>query len=285
MKADRPGIALQNLVAALERVLSQQDGVTIESPKRLRDKDTGRLREHDVCITRRHAHHTVLTGIEVKDTGRKIGVPEIEAFSKKCEKTGIHHRIMVSAQGFTKTARTKAAALDVVCMELSDVDAFDWMAIDFFVQIERRVPHVEAVVFFKSTNPIKPFKVFDTNRSEITPPHLVNVIYKALDENDIHPPTDEDTPVSVRAYTTDWVGIGSDSVEHEIDFMELSGTISVCRSVSPMRLHAYTGPDANYAVASTDVVLDTVAGQILFIRDEENIRVVWSPDAKQSKAD
>ncbi|MGI8611531.1 MAG: restriction endonuclease [Sphingomicrobium sp.] len=283
MKAPRPGIALQNLVAALERVLSQQAGVTIESPRRLRDKDTGQLREHDVCITRRHAHHTILTGIEVKDTGRKAGVPEVEAFAKKCEKTGVHHRVLVSASGFTKTARTKAAALDIVCMELSEVDSFDWMAVDFFVQIDRQIPHIDARVFFKATKPSEPFRVYDANKVEMTPSHLANVVYMALDKNGLTPPVDQDTPVSVRALTEGWFGVGEDGEEHEIDFLELFGTISVRQSTNPVRLHSYTGPDANYAVATTDVTLGNVAGQIVFIRDAEHVQVAWSPNPTQSK--
>src|SRR4051794_29899547 len=96
----RPGIAFQDLVATLERVLSSQDGVDIATPCYLPDKDTGARREHDVVITRRHGHHLIRTALECKDTGRTVGVPQVEAFAKKCEKTGIHHPVIVSSSGF-----------------------------------------------------------------------------------------------------------------------------------------------------------------------------------------
>jgi hypothetical protein len=67
-------------VAILERMFAHKDGVTLDSSLRLPDKDTGRLHEHDVVITRRTHHGSSLTAIECTDQGRKVGVPQIEAF-------------------------------------------------------------------------------------------------------------------------------------------------------------------------------------------------------------
>lgn len=285
MVTDRPGLALQSLVATLERSLSEREGVTFESPKRLRDKDTGRWREHDVVITRRDAHHTILTAIEVKDTGRKVGVPEVEAFAHKCERTGVHHRMIVSARGFTQTALHKAAALDIVCMELAEVAGFDWMGINFFVRIERNIPHINAEVFFEETQPELPFQVLDRDDTEMTPGHLVNLIYQALAENGIEPPVDQDTPVVVRAFTPGWIGVGSAGVKHPIKFIELHGTISIRQSYDPVRTHSYIGAGANYAIATTDVKIGDIEGKIVFIRDNEHIRVAWTPDGAPPKPD
>nr|WP_249817178.1 restriction endonuclease [Bradyrhizobium sp. 160] len=108
-------------------MFAHQDGVTVASSLRLPDKDTGRLREHDVVITRHTHHGPNLTAIECRDQGRKVGVPQIEAFAKKCEKTGIHHGIVVAANGFTSTARTKAKALNLTCMNLAEAESFEWI--------------------------------------------------------------------------------------------------------------------------------------------------------------
>lgn len=277
MKALRPGIALQELVAALERTLAQSEGVTIESPKFLPDKDTGRRREHDVVITRRDAHHTILTAIEVKDTGRKVGVPQIEAFSKKCEKTGVHHRVIVSGSGFTKSASAKADALDIACIHLSEAEAFDWMGLEFFVRIERNIPHINATVFFKASKPTEPFKVVDRNGVEVTPAHMASMIYEAMRQNDIEAPVGEDTPILVQANTEQFFGIGAEGEKHEIDFMELEATVVVRSSSSPARLHTYVGSGANYAVVTTDAPVGDKSGQLLFVRDDERIRMAWSP--------
>lgn len=45
---ERPGQRFHNFVAILERMFARQDGMTVASSLRLPDKDTGRLREHDV---------------------------------------------------------------------------------------------------------------------------------------------------------------------------------------------------------------------------------------------
>ena len=51
MSDDRPGIRFQNFVARLEQILTSSEGVTVESSKRLIDKDTGRLIESSVNIS------------------------------------------------------------------------------------------------------------------------------------------------------------------------------------------------------------------------------------------
>jgi len=43
----KPGENLQRLVAAIERSMLAAPNVKIQSPAWLRDKDTGRRREHD----------------------------------------------------------------------------------------------------------------------------------------------------------------------------------------------------------------------------------------------
>jgi hypothetical protein len=104
-------------------MFAHKGGVTVASSLRLHDKDTGQPREHDVVIIRRTHHGPNLTAIECRDQGRKVGVPQIE----KCEKTGIHHGIVVAANGFTSTARTKAKALNLTCMDLAEAESFEWI--------------------------------------------------------------------------------------------------------------------------------------------------------------
>ena len=102
------GKVLQTLVHAIETAVSGSPNVKVESPKRLRDKDTGRLREHDVVLTFIQAHHEFLLALECRDRSRPVGVPEVEAFHAKCLRTGIGRGLMVSSTGFRNTALTKA---------------------------------------------------------------------------------------------------------------------------------------------------------------------------------
>jgi hypothetical protein len=126
MSAMRPGENLQRLVRAIEHAINNDANVLVESPKWLLDKDTGRPREHDVVVTIQQHHHSILLAIECRDRSRKVGVPQVEQFSKKCERTGVHHALMVSAIGFAKTALRKAAQLSIRCLSLEEVDRFDW---------------------------------------------------------------------------------------------------------------------------------------------------------------
>ena len=86
----KPGEALQKLVEVIEKTVHAREGVHVESPCRLPDKDTGRMREHDVVVTFSNGHHRTLMALECRDRSRMVGVPELEAFAAKCQKTGVH---------------------------------------------------------------------------------------------------------------------------------------------------------------------------------------------------
>lgn len=122
----KPGENLQRLVRALEQAINAASNITIESPKRLPDKDTGRLREHDVVLTFAFSHHNLILALECRDRSRRVGVPDVEAFRNKCDRTGVHRAIIVSATGFTKTALTKAATMEIGCLGLEEVPQFNW---------------------------------------------------------------------------------------------------------------------------------------------------------------
>lgn len=278
-ETERPGIAFQNFVTSLECAISQREGVTVESSKRLIDKDTGRLREHDVVITWKSGHHTVITAIECKDTGRKVGVKEIEAFSRKCERTGVHHRVMVSANGFTNTARTKADAFDIQCMTLSEASAFDWMGFEFFIHFQREFGHLNATVFFKDNiGPDVPFKLFDGANVEMTAKELVGVVQQALPKGEnLEALVGVTHPVRVHVNTIGWRAEDQIGASFPVDYVEIETSFTITRSALPVRLHSYEGSGANYAIASTDVDLGEHAGKIVFIADDdENVRVVWT---------
>jgi hypothetical protein len=67
----KPGEALQQLVFALERAITNNPIVRLDSPKRLPDRDTGRLREHDVVLTFNVNHHELIVAMECRD--RSLG--------------------------------------------------------------------------------------------------------------------------------------------------------------------------------------------------------------------
>jgi hypothetical protein len=120
------GRDLQRLIHAIESSLDAEAKVKVESPKRLVDKDTGRLREHDVILTFLAGPHELSIALECRDRSRPVGVPEVEAFGAKCQRTGISRGIIVSSKGFTKTAVGKANSQNIGCLLLDEVESFDW---------------------------------------------------------------------------------------------------------------------------------------------------------------
>jgi len=127
MVAEKQGKALENLIASLEKALAKNTNITVHSPKRLRDRTTGKLREHDVVLELKEGHHSILIAIECRDRSRPIGVPQVEGFGAKCQDTGISKGIIVSTRGFCNTARTKANHLGIRCLDIEEVEKFDWL--------------------------------------------------------------------------------------------------------------------------------------------------------------
>ncbi len=125
-KMPRQGRELERLVRVIEQAIHIDERITVESPKMLRDIDTGRMREHDVVLTIKLENHTLLIALECKDTKAKVGSPQVEAFVSKCQRTGVSQGTIVSSKGFTKPGRRKAAAHTIGCFTLDEAINFNW---------------------------------------------------------------------------------------------------------------------------------------------------------------
>lgn len=127
MVAKKQGKALELLVASLEKALAESANITVHAPMRLPDRTTGKLREHDVVLELNEGHHSFLIAIECRDRSRPIGVNQIEGFWAKCQDTGIGQGVIVSTAGFYNTARTKADHLGIRCLDIEEVETFNWL--------------------------------------------------------------------------------------------------------------------------------------------------------------
>lgn len=123
----KQGRSLELLVEKLERQLATDTNVEIESPKKIQDIQTGKLREHDVVLTYNQSHHKLVIAIECKDRSRPVGVPDIEAFDNKCRYTNINQGIIVSSSGFCKTALEKASSMGIKCFELKEINTASFL--------------------------------------------------------------------------------------------------------------------------------------------------------------
>jgi hypothetical protein len=178
----RKGRSLEKLVAYLERHLTAKDMVTVESPKRLRDKSTGRLREHDVVLTITSGHHAVLVAVECRDRNRPIGVTQLEGFAKKCQETGIGQGVIVSPCGFTNTAPAKARALGIHCLSLDQVNILPWLLCEHFELYRTTYVHIDFTIIPENDFEKKPdhFTLATYEGEEITGDMLRNNLITAL---------------------------------------------------------------------------------------------------------
>jgi Restriction endonuclease len=176
----KPGKALESLVSSIERVLAQNDKVSVESPKLLPDKVTGEMREHDVLITVSGSHHTATIAIECRDRSRKVTVNDMEGFWSKCQDTGVDQGIVVSPRGFSKTALQKAQHRGIRCLQLSEAKSFNWLLATRVSVRSRRVLHTSWTFFPEKDLDPKPaaFTILSKDGEPVEGSNLVAVAYK-----------------------------------------------------------------------------------------------------------
>lgn len=274
---DLTGKKLERLVAALERTLAGTNAA-IESPsRRLVDRDTGMSREHDVLITWDHNHHQMVTAIECRDRSRPVGVPDIEAFADKCAATGVNAGVIVSARGFRNTARTKAAARSITCMDLSEVERFNWIAPDaIFVGYQREFGHMSLQIMFSAEQPEELGTVRDEFGKEITKEQLIqsiaNVVPQSENPEEI---VDKVTPIQIQVRTMGWTMKTNDGRIWPIDHILAETTIVMRKTVNPVQMHRYSGGGKDYAVATADAQIGELAGKFVMVRNEDDTTSVY----------
>jgi hypothetical protein len=171
------GENLQRLVYTVERAIHNNPNVQMASPQRFRDKVTRKKREHDVGITFNNQHYKFVLALECRDRNRPVGVPDVEAFKKKCDRTGIDKGIIVSSIGFADTALSVAEAEGIGCMSLSDAERFNWCQAPAIEQMTRRF--VEGPFFHLECQSIDgdigELQVYDGENQLMTPRMFLNI--------------------------------------------------------------------------------------------------------------
>lgn len=158
-KKQRPGRPLEVLVSSLERALGRNANVQVQSPAFMPDRITGEPREHDVLITISGSHHKSTIGIECRDRSRKVTVNDVESFWSKCQDTGVDQGVLVSPKGFTKSAMMKAANRNMRCLQLAQVESFNWLLASGMRTFTRRVKHTNWT-FYPEVDLIPPPSAF-----------------------------------------------------------------------------------------------------------------------------
>ncbi|WOB78473.1 restriction endonuclease [Brevundimonas nasdae] len=282
-KADRPGQAFQDLVATIERAISGQTGVTMETNVLVRDAD-GDLREHDILLTHTEGLRVTKTAVECKDRGRKIGKPDLEAFRSKCEDTGIHKGVIVSSSGFAESAMKASRRTNIQCLELAKVDTFGWVGDAVFIHTERQFSRVDIHVV-ALTKVAEPFRIYG-DAGELLMANFVNVAHQAISEKKT---LSEETREGGGSAEILWKPadvvyvIDANEVRHEVDHIKISTDFTLVDTPQDFELHSYRGDTGQLEIASTDFVAGDFGGKLMMVRDGENIRVMLQPtNAPQS---
>jgi len=149
--------AFELLVAAIEERMAPK-GAIIKSPDRLRDIDSGRLREVDASIRYSVGSVEILVTIECRKRWDVANVTWIEQLATKRSKVGAAKTIAVSAKGFSVTARQSAARYGIelrVLGEIGPEDIDGWFAPAPMVHIARLVESVTCKVILVSGSEIE----------------------------------------------------------------------------------------------------------------------------------
>lgn len=286
MTEKKDGKKFEKFVAVIERAFAGESGVDIKSPYRLVDKDTGKRREHDVLITRTSHHGQMLTSVECKDKGRPVGVDFVEQFSKKCEKTGVHHGVIVSATGFYETAKTKAKALNIACMTLEEATGHDWIGDTFLVSETRNFLHIDIYLeCYPDTSgkgPVAPPQPFLTNGDvPLTAEIARDVLVKELPDEAYAPRLDGIRHGEMMVPGNGVYVIDANGDRFDVKEIKLSYQLEIVQENHAFEQHTYKGDGGEFQIASGDLNLVGISAKLMMIRSESGIQVSVAPGSKQ----
>jgi Restriction endonuclease len=142
----RPGRALEQLVAELERVLGPTD-VVITSPDKIVGKLSKQEREVDVSLRAGVGSAQILVIIECRDRQDPQDVRWVEELTGKREDVGADKAIAVSPTGFSAAAQNMARAKGIDLRTFADITAsevFRWLHLNTMTAYVR---HIEFTKF------------------------------------------------------------------------------------------------------------------------------------------
>lgn len=123
-KIIKTGRSFERLIARIQK--SVHDRAEIGVNEKLKDIDTGRLRQIDITIRLSDGPTQFLGIVEVRDRSRPIGVRYVEEIFGKQRSVKADAAFLVSKSGFTKTAITKADQLAIRALSYEEAQDTDW---------------------------------------------------------------------------------------------------------------------------------------------------------------
>jgi hypothetical protein len=282
------GKELEQLVRALESAWANKENVKIESPKRLRDKRTNALREHDVILTISEHHHDFVVAMECRDRSRPVGVNEVEAFHQKCLDTSVDKGVIVSSRGFTDTARKKAEAYGVRCLDINKADRFDWFFPDGIVQQEVEIVKIfHSIVLQNEKLDIEKLEFIDREGARFGKDDLFRMLHIAL-----KPHIDKMAPPGTKpglhpgkiTFRTPELKVVDKETARVFDVVQIISEVllKVTVRVTPFSLFTYSDKAQGVVIseaASAQVGTGDFQGKLIFSHKKDGgTQILFSPD-------
>ncbi len=285
----KKGRTLELVVASLEKALSGKPGVTIVAPYKVPDKTNQkhtRPREHDVAVIHADGHHRFLIALECRDRSRPITREQVEAFSRKCQDTGIHKGAIVSVKGFRKTAQEKAKFLEIECLSLKEVEGFNWLLPEEFFQFgSKLLKHIW--LFIPETDAVpKPqnFTLFDETGNEILPQVLAANVQIALKQKPDLMLKPGVHPVKIRFELNNWHLLDkATGLKHKLKQANTYVEIEVFKEAVPFKKVLYANEETKTQIAEAAIApieAGPLSGELMMINKGEGIQILYVPRQK-----
>lgn len=256
----------------IERVTSGREGVTIEAPKIIRDRDSGSLREFDIFITANVGNHHPLTiAIECKDHRRKIDVGPIEAFETKCGRNHIARKVFVSNSGYGEPALAKARAVGIDCLTVEEAKEFDWLKGAVFSVFRRQLGllHIR-VICAAEPFPEAPYLLRADSGTVLDDEAIARAVNNALNDHDGGAGVEKfDEPFQV-VFSDIHCVITADGREWPILKVEVTGNFTVTKDRDiPFQLHSYGNGEKRSEIAATSIQHDGKELNVALLKNED----------------
>lgn len=162
------------LVAQVQKAFSPDAKITLNERIMGRWSDT--LREVDIVVRQQVGQFGILIILDCKDHKRPVDVKHIEEFIGLVGDVSANKGAMVSASGFTETAKTRAVNSGVDLYRLVDAEAHDWqtyvsipVVCDFrsLGMCRFKIKASEPTLQWLSRQDIKLLPLYNTNRVQL----------------------------------------------------------------------------------------------------------------------
>lgn len=115
----------QRLITFIYDRISTEGGKVTES-EMVFDKEAKIMREVDILVSQDVAGHEIRLAVECRDRSRAESVEWIDALIGKTQSLDVHKVVAVSSEGFSPSAKEKAAAHGIDAFTLEEANEKDW---------------------------------------------------------------------------------------------------------------------------------------------------------------